>query len=134
MQTRERFNPSRLAMFNLIVSGNGNSWEKEPFTMDRSRFGEYSGNDAAGISLKEPETLVALIGLPTLLLYELGAQGDNVRIARYGSLTNVQATGRIFSLTLSETPSAFHHARNYPGVFKQARNGPLRRPPNALGN
>ena len=81
-------------MFNLIVSGNGEAWEKPPLTMDRSRFGEYSDTEWSGISLKEPATLQALIGVPTLLMYELGAHGDNARLVRYGRLTKIEATGK----------------------------------------
>jgi hypothetical protein len=39
-------------MFNLIVSGDGTAWENEPFSIGRSRFGEYSGNDSNAISLR----------------------------------------------------------------------------------
>ncbi|WP_425399956.1 hypothetical protein [Aeoliella sp.] len=81
-------------MFNLIVSGNGEAWEKPPLTMDRGRFGEYSDIESLGISLKEPATLQVLVGIPTLLMYELGASGENVRLVRYGRLTKIEATGR----------------------------------------
>ena len=81
-------------MFNLIVSGNGESWENPPYTMDRSRFGEYSGEAAEGISLKEPDTLDVLIGIPTLLAYEIGASGENARLVRYGRITAIKTSGR----------------------------------------
>ncbi len=89
-------------MFNLIVSGNGNAWEKPPYSMDRSRFGEYSGEDAQGISLKESASLQALIGIPTILMYELGAHGDNVRLVRYGRLTRIELAGK--NLQFNFTP------------------------------
>lgn len=81
-------------MFNLIVAGGGEGWENEPYTIDRSRFGEYSGEEAGAISLKAPESLNALIGTPALIFYELGVHGQNSRLVRYGVISEIELSGR----------------------------------------
>ncbi len=56
--------------------------------------GEYSGEEAGGISLKAPESLDALIGTPALIFYELGADGQNSRLVRYGAISGIELSGR----------------------------------------
>lgn len=81
-------------MFNLIVSGNHEAWEQEPYSIDRSRFREYSCEEAARFSLKQAATLDELVGLPTLLMYELGTDGRNARLVRYGVIASIELSGR----------------------------------------
>lgn len=66
-------------MLNLLVSGNGDKWETQPFTSTIDRFKEYSGVGAEAIDLARPETLRQLEQIPALLMYEVGAGGPHAR-------------------------------------------------------
>jgi hypothetical protein len=81
-------------MFNLIVSFNSTAWETDQLMrMDADRFQEYSGSEAASVSWKKPITLLALEGIPTLLMYERGSKGPNTETARYGKLSDIRVSG-----------------------------------------
>lgn len=80
-------------MFNLIVSGGTDTWEKTPFGMDADRFKEYSGSEGDGISLKDPGSLKSLEQVPALIMYELGSSGVNARLVRYGTLHDISVRG-----------------------------------------
>lgn len=81
-------------MYNLIVSGNGESWEQQRLTFPVERFKEYSGNASANISLTNPGSLTHLEQIPTLLMYEDGASGDNHLQVRHGRLRGITRRGR----------------------------------------
>ena len=82
-------------MFNLIVSGDGNSWEAPPFVSPYSRFGEYCSEGVAeSLDLNDPASVQALTEVPTLLLYEVGAEGPNVGVVRHGRVGDVIRRGR----------------------------------------
>lgn len=93
-------------MFNLIVSGNGESWEASSLSFGLDRVGEYNGEDASWIDINTPSGLRALEGMPTLLMYEVGASGPNVRTVRHGQLRNIVRRGGTLSFTFE--PDAQH--------------------------
>lgn len=81
-------------MFNLIVAAHGEAWEAPPFSSLVGRFKEYSDPIADEIDLSQPETLRRLEEVPTLLMYELGAEGPNVASVQHGRIRNIRRTGR----------------------------------------
>lgn len=82
-------------MFNLLVTLDGTAWETDgAMSMQSDRFGEMSGNEARGISLKDPKTLKRVENLPTLLMYERGAEGPSVDKVRYGRIHSVSLEER----------------------------------------
>lgn len=80
-------------MFNLIVAGSGTHWEAAPLSFGVDRFKEYSHDGADAVDIARPETLAFLEGIPTLLVYEVGARGPRPRTVRYGRLHNLQRRG-----------------------------------------
>jgi hypothetical protein len=93
-------------MFNLLVSDNGEWWETPPRSIMVSRFKEYSGAEAEEIDLARPETLRLLEGVPTLLMYEVGAGGPHARVVRHGGCGISFVVAAISSLRSSPIPSA----------------------------
>ena len=80
-------------MFNVVVCGGGTSWETDQlmrFRGDRLHDGR-SGSEGASISLKKPETLKALEGIRTLLMYENIREFPNV--VRLGHVFDVRVVG-----------------------------------------
>ncbi len=81
-------------MFNLLVAAIGTAWETDQLmAMDVSRFKEYSGSESNSISKDQPETLKLLEQIPALLMYELGADGPNTKVVRYGYLSEIRRSG-----------------------------------------
>ncbi|ATC32174.1 hypothetical protein CA606_07300 [Caulobacter vibrioides] len=93
-------------MFNLIVSGNGETWEGSSLTFSLDRFGEYAGEEGGSIDINTAEGLQALETMPTLLMYEVGASGPNVRTVRHGRLRNIVRRGGVLNFTFQ--PDAQH--------------------------
>lgn len=60
--------------------------------MDKDRFGEYSGHEGKEFHAKAPDSLAALDGTTTLLMYEIGSQAVNRDMIRYGKVRNVIVT------------------------------------------
>ena len=81
-------------MFNLVVSAHGEAWESAPFSSLVGRFKEYSDAIADEIDLSQPESLRRLEEVPTLLMYEVGAEGANVGIVQHGRVRNIRRVGR----------------------------------------
>jgi hypothetical protein len=85
-------------MFNLLISADATAWESgRPMSMPAERFKEHSGNEAAEISAKEPNSLKALEEVPALLMYEWGTQGPSAHVVRYGFLEQIKRTGTILA-------------------------------------
>lgn len=83
-------------MFNLLISGNGTDWESaQSMSMLVERFKEHSGDEAAGITRSEPDTLKTLEEVPALLMYEWGVEGASADVVRYGNLENIRVAGRM---------------------------------------
>lgn len=80
-------------MFNLLVHGHVRWWETPPFSMELSRFKEYSGEHAKGILATDPASLAELADVPTLLMYEVGVSGASSAVVRLGRLANVALAG-----------------------------------------
>jgi hypothetical protein len=91
-------------MLNLLVSGNGDKWETQPFTSTIDRFKEYSGVGAEAIDLARPETLRQLEQIPALLMYEVGAGGPHARVVRHGRIRNIVRRGHEFAFTFEPDP------------------------------
>lgn len=82
-------------MFNLLISADATAWESgQSMRIPAERFKEYSGDEAAEISLKQPETLKMLEEVPALLMYEWGVSGMSADIVRYGFLKNIRVVQR----------------------------------------
>jgi hypothetical protein len=86
-------------MFNLLVSGNGEWWEAPSLSLDVNRFKEFSGTEADSVDIARPETLRLLEEVPTLLMYEVGADGPHKRLVRHGRLRNIARRGRDLRFT-----------------------------------
>lgn len=81
-------------MFNLVVSGNGTSWETDQLMrFPVERFTQYDGHEAGAVSLDVPSTLTPLEAVPTLLMYERGVIGPNSELVRYGFATEIRRSG-----------------------------------------
>lgn len=79
-------------MFSILVSSNGLEWETEnTMAMVLSRFNEYSGVEADSINVRQPETLVRLEEVDTLLMYEASATGPHVNVVRLGKINSIRA-------------------------------------------
>jgi hypothetical protein len=88
-------------MFNLLISADVTAWEStQSMKMPVERFKEYSGDEAAEISVKQPETLTVLEQMPALLMYESGVDGMSVDIVRYGFLQNIKVVQRTIAFGL----------------------------------
>jgi hypothetical protein len=82
-------------MFNVLTAWNSTQWETDQLMrMDTSRFQEFSGGEAASISISNPETLKRLEGIDTLLMYESGSESLNAGLVRYGALHDIRIVGR----------------------------------------
>jgi len=82
-------------MFNILISGDATAWETDQLMrMDAPRFGENSGAECAGIAVANPETLLALEAIPSLLLYERWVQEPHAAAVRYGFLREIKAVHR----------------------------------------
>lgn len=83
------------SMFNLLVASDPTAWETEQLMrMDVSRFGEYSGGEAAEISLRDRRSLKILEQVPALLMYEQCCESVAANIVRYGFLKDIRVVGR----------------------------------------
>jgi predicted nucleotide-binding protein len=79
-------------MFNLLISGNETAWESEDeLGMSAGRFGEFSGKEAANISPANPDSLRVLQNVPTILMYEEGANQSDV--VRFGYIYDIHVYG-----------------------------------------
>lgn len=97
-------------MFNLIVAAHGEAWESGPYSSLVGRFKEYSDAIADEIDLSQPKTLRRVEEVPTLLMYELGAEGKNVGIVQHGRVSNIRRVGRdvVFDFELDSERAYFH--------------------------
>jgi TIR domain len=87
-------------MFNLIIYGNGEMWaEPQPWSIDASRFLEYSCEDAVEL-FKNRKNLEALVQLPTIVTGEWG--GSASQVVRVGLVRNVRSTGREIRFSFEE--------------------------------
>jgi hypothetical protein len=81
-------------MFNLLVSADSSAWEgKGRFSMPVDRFKEYSGDEAASLNVANPESLKVLERVPSILMYELGTEGNTAENAYFGELRDIQHSG-----------------------------------------
>lgn len=82
-------------MYNLIVSGNAETWEKSHFDLDVDRFLEHTDPQIRE-RLREltPTIISELTRLPTVFAYEL-AVGQPARVGRLRSIRQRQGTIRI---------------------------------------
>ena len=81
-------------MFNLLVSASSTAWESDQrMGMSASRFGEYSGDEYVGISVKNQESLKRLEQVPTLLMYEDRTEGLNADVVRVGQMRGIRTSG-----------------------------------------
>lgn len=79
-------------MWNLIVSADETAWEGEGrFSIPRSRFAEFSGDEAASIDLASPESLRTLGQVHTALMYEDLVDDPHGEVVRIGELRDIQA-------------------------------------------
>jgi hypothetical protein len=79
-------------MFNVLIEANGTAWETDQLMrMDIRRFKEDSDSEAETVSISRPESLKKLEEAATLLMYEIGAEGPNIGLVRYGHLRNIKA-------------------------------------------
>lgn len=80
-------------MFNVLVSANDTAWETDQLMrMPTDRFKEHTV--AAGlpktISLRRPQSVKRLEGIPSLLLYESCVGAPNGDIVRYGTIHDLR--------------------------------------------
>jgi hypothetical protein len=82
-------------MFNVLITGDPTAWETDQLMRilaERLHDG-YSGNEAKGISIAQPDSLKSLESIPTLLMYERGTKAPNADIVRYGQLREIKVAG-----------------------------------------
>jgi predicted nucleotide-binding protein len=80
-------------MFNVMVTAGDNSWEEGAYVWDRSRILEHTDAPLRDALLPlSPEILEELAKLPTLFMYEQGAEGT----PRVGTIKRVQQRGTEF--------------------------------------
>lgn len=88
-------------MFNVLVCGNGEDWEVAGvMSMMCSRFTEYSGEEASGITSEDAQALRRLNGTMAILMYEIGCA--NADVVRVGRLQNVKRRGQEVSFRFIE--------------------------------
>lgn len=91
-------------MFNVLISGNGTDWESDQrMEMSSERFLEHSGDESESISLNNPSSLKILERIPSLLLYEEGAGGDDAHIVRLGEMRSIRVVGGRITFRFAET-------------------------------
>ncbi len=71
--------------------------------MSAGRFGEYSGDEYEGISIKNRESLKRLEQVQTLLMYEYGVEGPNTDVVRVGQMRDIRVSGGEISFRFTET-------------------------------
>ncbi len=87
-------------MFSLIIYGNGEMWsEPQPWSIDASRFLEYSCEEAME-SFKNRMNLEVLEQFPTIVTGEWG--GNTSQVVRVGLVRNVRSTGREIRFSFEE--------------------------------
>lgn len=90
-------------MFNVLISANSIAWETDQIMlMDRSRFGEHSGEEVKTIDLEEASTLRRLEEVDSLLLYETGVAGENAQVVRFGRIHDIRVSSRDIRFRFSE--------------------------------
>lgn len=91
-------------MFNLLISGHETAWEgKGRFSMDKGRFKEHSGDEAATLDVTHVETLRILERVPTILMYEKGTEGVITDKAKFGELRDIRVTAGTISFRFHQT-------------------------------
>ena len=94
-------------MFNLLMSGNGDAFGGEPWTLERDRVLEHTSDEVrAHLGALSPQNLEEIAGLPTLIAYERGVE-RNARIGRIDRVRLRQNEVRIeysFAPGLPEIP------------------------------
>lgn len=73
--------------------------------MPADRFKEYSGDEAASLDVTSPDSLRMLERVPSILMYELGTDGNTAENAYFGELRDIQHSGSTLSFR-------FHHTGN----------------------
>ncbi|WP_417377911.1 TIR domain-containing protein [Gimesia sp.] len=87
-------------MFNLIIYGDGEMWtESQPWSIDASRFLEYSCDEAKEL-FKDRRNLTRLVQLPTIVTGEWGR--NTSQVVRVGSVKSVKYVGRQIQFTFKE--------------------------------
>jgi hypothetical protein len=71
--------------------------------MSASRFGEYSGDECEGISIKDRASLKRLEQVQTLLMYEECTDGPNADVIRIGQMRDVRLSGGDITFRFTET-------------------------------
>lgn len=83
--------PAPNPMYNLFVSGQPDTWDGRPFTLERDRCLEYTDADVRDrINSFDSEAIATVTALPSLFAYE----HQHRLAARYGRLTRVVARDR----------------------------------------
>ena len=99
-------------MFNLLVSGVAGAWEGSHLNMDLDRFNTFSGKFGELIDPNDPASLRQLEGAPALVMYELGVEGPNAKVVRYGRLRNIARYGQVISCQLELNPEQSYLPRD----------------------
>lgn len=77
-------------MYNLMVTAGDNLWEEGAYTWHKSRILEYTSDEIkAQLGTFSSEALAILSSLPTLFMYEHGAEGK----ARIGKIKQIKVRG-----------------------------------------
>jgi hypothetical protein len=91
-------------MFNILVSADSKAWETDQIMlMDRSRYGEHSGEEIRGINLDDAATVRRLEEADSLLFYERGTRGDNAQVVRVGRIYDIRVGTRDIRFRFVET-------------------------------
>lgn len=91
-------------MFNLLVSGSATAWESEQrMKMMAERFGEYSGDECAGISLQDSDSLERLEPSQTILMYEVVVDEPHGETVRVGQLRDIRVQSGYVTFRFTET-------------------------------
>jgi hypothetical protein len=78
-------------MFSILVSGGEFAWESDRrMAMDRRRFGSYSGDELATVSLDDPAGLRRLEQADALLMYEIVVSAPHASKVRVGRLSDIR--------------------------------------------
>jgi hypothetical protein len=97
-------------MYNLIVSGDGDAWNGEPFDIERTRVGEHT-DDAIKREFEpfDEAAINKLLALPTLFAYETAVKRD-VRVGRLTRVRSRQGVVRCEYVLEPSVPAIPHSA------------------------
>ncbi len=92
-QPRNIYKLRNISMYNLMVTASDNAWEEGSYTWHKSRILEYTAQEhKERFKDLSPSALEFLSSLPTLFMYEHGAEGT----PRIGKITKIQKRGAEF--------------------------------------